>query len=258
MGKILEVKNLNSCGFTNFSINFDKKGFYTILGCNGSGKTNLLKCIYNFDRYNIDLFFNGRKMKKSDLSKIGFLFEYYEVFFTRRTLMEELNLQLNGISENQKEKIIEQVCDNLDIKELLNCPIVHLSAGEKQIVAFVREIIKEPEILFIDESFSMVDSCMKNKIFSYLKKMNENNNLTVVHITHNVEDVFYGKSIIVFADNTVVANGKVNEVLLQENIFKKYNLQLPFIVDLSNKLKYYDLIDDVVFDENELIDLIWN
>ena len=75
-----------------------------------------------------------------------------------------------------------------------------------------------------------------------LVDLNNTDGLTVINITHNSEELLYGTDIVILNKGKIVDNGETKEVLRHEKSFKKNGLELPFVVDLSYKLKYVILI----------------
>lgn len=94
----------------------------------------------------------------------------------------------------------------------------------------------------------------KMKIFKLLKKQN----ISYINVTSNVEDAIYSDYILVYDGNKLVLEGNRNEVLKEEKTLKRLGYGLPFVVDLSIQLNYYDIFNKVYYDLDELVRALWN
>ena len=94
----------------------------------------------------------------------------------------------------------------------------------------------------------------KMKIFKLLKKQN----ISYINVTSNVEDAKYSDYIFVYDGNKLVLEGNRNEVLKEEKTLKRLGYGLPFVVDLSIQLNYYDIFNKVYYDLDELVRALWN
>lgn len=94
----------------------------------------------------------------------------------------------------------------------------------------------------------------KMEIFKLLKKQN----ISYINVTSNVEDALYSDYIFVYDGNKLVLEGNRNEVLKEEKTLKRLGYGLPFVVDLSIQLNYYDIFNKVYYDLDELVGALWN
>ena len=145
----------------------------------------------------------------------------------------------------------------MKIEDLLDREPHTLSGGEKQLVSLATALITEPKILIIDEALSMVDSYDRDRIYKVLKKINENNKMTIINVTHDVDEVLYGKKIVLLSKGNIIDYASTKKILSDEKKFNELKLDIPFIVDLSNKLKYYELIDKMYLNMKDLVNDLW-
>lgn len=94
----------------------------------------------------------------------------------------------------------------------------------------------------------------KMEIFKLLKKQN----ISYINVTSNIEDTIYSDYIFVYDGNKLVLEGNRNEVLKEEKTLKRLGYGLPFVVDLSIQLNYYDIFNKVYYDLDELVGALWN
>ena len=103
----------------------------------------------------------------------------------------------------------------------------------------------------------MVDSMSKLNMLKLLRKIKKDFNVTILNITHDIEESIYGDDIFVINNGKVVVHDSKKNVYKQEKLLNKLGFELPFMVSLSNKLSYYDLLDKVIYDMEDMVDLLW-
>ena len=265
MGKIVEIENFsftytNRPIFTNLKLTLTSGNIYTLLGPTGSGKSTLARILigleYSHDYVKVDgKFLNPKNIE--EIRKVAKLVTDFERdSFVTDTVFKELAFELKCKGVLNPTNEVKAIAKKYGVDAYLTRRLSSLSDGEAQIVAFLAALITKPKLLILDEAFSQVDRKTKDKIFKLLKdEMKEG--LTILHITHNPEDVFYGNQVILLGEGEVVFLGPVKEALQQEKDFKEHQLELPLIADLSNKLRYYDKIKGIEISEKKLVDELW-
>ena len=129
----------------------------------------------------------------------------------------------------------------------------HKTVTEQNLLNILIAINLKPEILILDDVLNNIDLNIKKEIIELIKKKK----ITLINITNNMEESLYTDNIIILNDGKIVANSKTMTILKKEKLLKQNKLTLPFMIDLSNKLKFYDLIDEQITDMNEMVDTIW-
>lgn len=241
-----------------------KRGSYTsIIGANGSGKTTLVNLLLGLlksdNKIMIDHLLLCPNNIKTIRNKMTVVFEHPVESFIGQTVLEEITLKLKKQNKSEleiKEKISE-ISQFLGSEKLLGKNVHSLSMGEQQLISFVSAVAISPDILILDEAFTMIDKIRKKKIFEYLKKINGQNHITILNITHDLDDSLYGDDILLLHDGNVKLHGTKEEVLKQEAILKKAGLKLPFLADLSIRLMYYGILDHMILDIDEMVNTIW-
>lgn len=115
------------------------------------------------------------------------------------------------------------------------------------------EMFPSKRVIF-NESLSSLSNKEKKEMFDLLDKQNIN----YVNVTSNIEDALFGDYIIVYDEDMKVLEGNKEVVLKNEKLLKKLGFGVPFVVDLSIQLMYYDILDKVYFDVDNLLEALWN
>lgn len=257
---ILEIKDLDYKNiFSKLNLNVKEGDFICISGSTSCGKTTLIKIISGIYESNIKVFDMELNRNLKEIRKnIGIVFENPEDYFVAESVSEEIIFTLENLQVDKTiiEKRLNDVSNLLNINELLNLNPHSLSGGEKELVALAAALINNPKLLLIDGSFNMVEELKKQEIFEILKKLNKENKLTIIYTTNNLEDSLFAKELVLI-DKKVVLKEKISKAFEDEEIFKKLKLELPFMASLSNKLKYYNLIDKTYLNMDKLVNELW-
>lgn len=267
MHNAIEIKNL-TFGYGNYKV-FNKlnlvikeKRFVTILGASGSGKSTLANILVGLVNANGKIIVDGiclcDENKKNIRKQMGIVFENPDQQFVTDLVYDELVFALECLDYN-KEDIdikINRVIELIGITDLLKRRINSLSLGQKQLVALAVAIANNPKILIMDEGLSNIDNYYRDIILKILNILCKRG-MTIVNITSNADDSIYGTDIVIINQGEVVLNKTLLRAYKEEKVFINSGINLPFIVDLSLKLNYYDLVNKVYTDNKSLVDDIW-
>ncbi len=266
MKNIISIKNLsffydNRVVFDDLSLDIRKGKWITLIGNNGGGKSTLIKLmlgLYKFDGKILVDDLDVQKDIKEIRKRVGVVFNNTNYNFALDCVDDELEFSLRNLnlSETTIKKRKLRMINDLNLNGIINYNPTDLSDGEKQLVAIATALIINPQILILDESLEMLDFKQRENVLKVIKDYHKDG-MTVINITQNIDDTLLGDDVIVLDNGKVMLNGSKEAVLSNEHVFKSLNLELPFIVDLSTKLKYYGLIDKLYFDMEELVDDIW-
>jgi len=197
----------------NFSVN--KGEFVSFIGESGSGKTTFLKCLAGLEKINSGkITLNNRVLDdkttfvKPNHRKIGFIFQDYPLF-PHLSVLENLKINL----DEEYEKNIKYYVELTGLDNLLNRYPHELSGGEQQRVCITRALIREPDLLLMDEPFSNLDVSIKSKIQSEVYKILKSTNTTTILVTHDIKDTFdISDRILVFKAGIVQQYDKPEEM----------------------------------------------
>ena len=260
MKKIIEIKKLNvSLNKNKVFSNFDlciSKGMTSIIGTSASGKTTLAKVLAGLIQSD-NVIISDLQQNKENLVKIRKKMAVIlnEFDFIAETVLDELTFGMENLclSKNQMDKKIKIITDIFDIKEIIEMDPNELTLEQKTITKISSFLLMEPKIIVLDDVLQNISQSRKIKLLKYL----EENEMSLVNITSNMEEILLTEDLIVIDKGKIVLEGKTTLVLNEEKILKRLGFNLPFITDLSKQLISYELIKKVYYDQNELVGELW-
>ena len=205
-----------------------------IVGKTGAGKSTIIKLLLrDFDHYNGDITIGGRDIRDysldSLLSAIGYVPQDNFLFST--TIRDNIRFSDPTISQEEVEKAAKIADIHGDIMEMVNGYDtetgergVSLSGGQKQRVAIARAVIKNPELMILDDSLSAVDAKTEEEILSGLRDLRDDQ--TKIIIAHRISSLMHADEILVLEDGKIAERGTHVELLNNEGWYKEmYNKQ---------------------------------
>ena len=222
-----------------------KKGAYvSLLGHNGSGKSTLGKLIVGllpFEKGNISV--SNLTLNKETVSQIrnkaAIVFQNPDNQFIGITVEDDIafSLENRNIPRDEMAIKVKDYARKVGMEPYLNKEPAYLSGGQKQRVAIADALVINPEILILDEATSMLDPKGKSDILELINKMRlDNPDLTIISITHDVEEAYLSDEVIILEKGEIVATGNPKEIFLNKELVDKYHLDIPFEVSLKEKL----------------------
>ena len=248
--------------FNGLNMEIEKGKITSIIGPNGSGKSTLVKILIGLYNYNGTIKINDILLLKDNIKEIrksvGVVFTNPDNQFVAETVMDDIAFTLENMNYKKKDirKKIEEITKYLGIYDILEYNPHDLNSNQKQLVSLASALVHDPKILILDEALTMLDPFDKEKILNVLKELNDKG-LTILNISHDIEDTLISDKIYVLNEGKIVLSGTKEEVYKEENILHNLGFELPFMVELSNRLMFYDLIDHVIYDMEEMVDNLW-
>ena len=178
------IRNLN------FSV--EEGDIVSFIGESGSGKTTFLKCLAGLEKINSgSIILNGKTLNDKSTfitpnkRKIGFVFQDYPLF-PHLNVLENIKINLD---RNYYSKI-DYILELTNIKDLCGRFPDQLSGGEQQRACIARALVREPDLLLLDEPFSNLDSNIKSTIQDEIQKIIKETKTTTILVTHDIKDTF--------------------------------------------------------------------
>ncbi|MDT2757131.1 energy-coupling factor ABC transporter ATP-binding protein [Enterococcus asini] len=243
-----------------------KKGeWVAIIGHNGSGKSTLAKTINglllpqsgsvqvgNLD-LNEDNIWEIRKM-------VGMVFQNPDNQFVGSTVEDDVAFGM----ENQgipREEMIERVSDALEQVRMTDFKTrepARLSGGQKQRVAIAGVVALSPDIIILDEATSMLDPEGREEVIATIKKIKDRNNLTVLSITHDIDEAANANRVLVMKEGRLIDEGTPEKIFSAGPKLVELGLDLPFPEKLKAALKERGVtVPAEYLTEEGMVDWLW-
>lgn len=264
LGSVFEKKALD-----NINLSIDEGEFIAIIGHTGSGKSTLVQHLNGLIKAtsgnilidNVDITKKGTKL--TDIrKKVGLVFQYPEYQLFEETIERDVafgpsNQGLEGEELKLRVKdAIETV--GLNYEEYKDKSPFELSGGQKRRVAIAGVLAMDPKVLILDEPTAGLDPAGRDEILGEIKKVYEKKNITIILVSHSMEDVAkLAKRIIVMNDAKVYMDGTPREIFKREDELVKAGLGIPQITSFMRKLKKKgaDIKDDCITVEEAKIEI---
>ena len=234
----IEIQNLQKSYGTrtvikDISLTIENGSRVVILGPSGAGKTTLLRLIAGLETVSMgQISFDDTNKNVAMIFQNGCLFEHAKV-------KDNITLGLKKLGYTKEEinnKLIE-VASLLHIESLLDRYPVSLSAGEKQRVGIARAIIRNPSVLLLDEPFSNLDEELSFALKRDLLKMQESLNMTMIVVTHNIEEAFFfSEKIGLLKDGILLEYNSIEKILDKPSCMDSLLFLFPDINRLNGKI----------------------
>ena len=261
---IIEINDLNYLNvFSDFSTSFEKNKLTTISGPNNCGKTLLLKILSKKIKTDSDIEINNININDYKITEYNRLVKSViplEEDFINDTVEEELQFIVDRLFLNKEEKNnrIKSVIKNLYLSGIRKKEIKELNDKEFILLQLATSIITVPKILLVDDLSPYLTTEEVKKIVIYLKSIINKYDITVIINSLRLEDVIETDKIVIINNSKVILEGNPIDILQKDNILNKAGIKVPFMIDLSVKLKDYNLIDEVELDMNRMTNKLWN
>lgn len=244
--------------------------FITILGPNGSGKSTLARMlngllvpthgevIINNGVENIDTK-DAKKKIWAVRRNIGVVFQNPDNQIVGNTVEEDIAFSLEnyGIEPTEIRERIDEVLATLDMDELKTHDPNYLSGGQKQKVAIAGVVALKPKVIIFDEATSMLDPEGKKELLSVMQKLNKEEKITIIQITHSIEEALLSDRIIIISNGEIVTDDTAEAVLNNRELLQTNGLEVPLPVEISYRLssKGYKIKSQLRYEE--LIEELW-
>ncbi len=227
------------------SLKFPDKGMVFLLGKSGSGKSTLLNLLGGLDNYNSgEIIIKGVSSKNFRQSHfdsyrntyVGFIFQEYNVldeFTVGANIALAIELQNRKATDEEINAILKEV----DLEGFGDRKPNELSGGQKQRVAIAGVMAMQPKCIIFDESTAMLDPLGRKEVMNSIIKLNREKNITVVMITHYMDEASMADRIVVLNDGALLLDGTPSEVFEQEKTLVDCGLAIPQCTEVVHRLR---------------------
>ena len=245
-----------------FNLDIKKGEFVAIIGHNGSGKSTLSK---NLNAILVptsgDINIKGMNTKDEkylwDIRQTaGMVFQNPDNQIVA-TIVEEVvafGCENLGIPSEEIRLRVDEALKNVDMYDLRERQPHLLSGGQKQRVAIAGIIAMRPECIIFDEATAMLDPSGRQEVMNTIKRLNKEYNITVLHITHFMEEAVEADRVIVMEKGKLALEGTPREVFSNVTRLKEIGLDVPYMTELAHLLKEDGLdIRDNILTVDEMV-----
>ena len=226
-------------------ISVQKGEFVVILGHNGSGKSTFARHINALlEPSGGTLWIQGMNTKEEDKiwlirQKAGMIFQNPDNQMIASVVEEDVAFGPENLGM-QPERIrasVKEALEAVGMMEYRKSAPTRLSGGQKQRIAIAGVLAMKPECIVLDEPTAMLDPKGRKEVMKTLWKLNKEDRMTVIHITHYMEEAVNADRIIVMDHGKVVLEGTPRQVFTEVELLKQYGLDVPQMTELAYRLR---------------------
>ena len=243
-----------------------KKGdFIAVLGANGSGKSTLAKHI-NAILYPTEgsVWVNGMNTAEDknlwDIRQsAGMVFQNPDNQIIATVVEEDVGFgpENLGVPTQEIWQRVEKSLEAVGMLEFRHMSPNKLSGGQKQRVAIAGIMAMKPECIILDEPTAMLDPNGRKEVIATIRELNEKENVTVILITHHMDEVIYADKVFVMEHGRVVMEGTPREIFSRVEDIKNFRLDVPQVTELAYELKRAGLpVPEGILSVDELVGAI--
>jgi energy-coupling factor transport system ATP-binding protein len=243
-----------------------KKGEFTaVLGHNGCGKSTLAKHLNAILLpTGGTVYIDGINTKDEDKvfdirQRVGMVFQNPDNQIVTTIVEEDVAFALEnlGVEPHEMRKRVDEALKAVNMYEYREHAPHQLSGGQKQRIAIAGVIAMRPEFIVLDEPTAMLDPQGRKEVIATIRRLNQEYGISVVLITHYMDEAVKADRVIVMDDGRTVMDGTPKEVFLRVEELKKLGLDVPQVTELVWELKKSGLdIDSDVINEEECVNAL--
>ena len=240
---------VNTRALRGVDVTIERGSFVVILGHNGSGKSTLAKT------FNAVLLPSGGKvyvegMDTMDESllleirrRVGMVFQNPDNQIVANVVEEDVAFAPEnlGVPSDEIRKRVDDALEAVGMSKYVKHAPHLLSGGQKQRIAIAGVLAMKPECIVLDEATAMLDPIGRREVLAAVEKLNREQGITVVLITHHMEECIGADRVIVLSNGAVVADGAPKQVFSQVDLLKREGLTAPVTVRLLHALRAHGM-----------------
>ena len=246
------------------SLDMHQGEWIAVVGHNGSGKSTLARLMIGLlfpQEGTVSLF--GNALTEENLwdkrSQMGMVFQNPDNQFVGATVQDDVAFALenNGIPFEEMTVRVREALAQVKMERFLDHEPQHLSGGQKQRVAIAGALALRPRLLILDEATSMLDPQGREEVIRVILELREKTGLSVISITHDLEEALLADRIIVMNRGRKFAEGTPPEVFARGEELTSLGLDLPFAARMTGLLRERGLELEETMSERKLVESLW-
>ncbi|MCM3719782.1 energy-coupling factor ABC transporter ATP-binding protein [Fictibacillus phosphorivorans] len=273
MENIISVKDVTffypgeeTATLKNVSLDVYKGEWLSIVGHNGSGKSTLAKLLNGLllpheGTVNVSDYVTSREDDIWEIRRqVGMVFQNPDNQFVGTSVKDDIAFGLEnfGVPRDEMIKRINESVQRVGMEAFLDQEPHQLSGGQKQRVAIAGILAQKPSVIVLDEATSMLDPIGRIEVMETVRELNQNEGITVISITHDLEEALSADRVVVMKMGEKAAEGVPDAIFQQRDLLKSAGLDLPFSLKLSEALRRQGVeLDRGYLTQEELVDALW-
>ena len=272
MNTLLKVSNLtfsyekdSPLVLKNVDLEIEKGSFTAILGHNGCGKSTLAKhfngiLLPSGGSVYVCGFDTADEEKLLDIRKnVGMVFQNPDNQLIATVVDEDVAFALEnlGIEHSEMVKRVDEALEAVGMSEYKHHAPHRLSGGQKQRVAIAGIIAMKPQCIIMDEPTAMLDPKGRKEVMATIERLRDNENVTVVLITHYMDEAVRADRVVVMDDGKVLVDGTPEYVFQNVGLLHSVSLDVPQATELMYRLRAHDIkVPISVLNENDCVNIL--
>ena len=275
MEPIIQIKNVTKTfigkdnqveALKGISLDINKGDIYGIIGMSGAGKSTLVRCLNYLEKPTTGTVVvedqDLSTLTEAELRKvrtgIAMIFQHFNLLMQRSVLDNVcFPMEIVGVKKQAARKRAMELLEIVGLKEKADAYPSQLSGGQKQRVAIAGVVAMEPKCIVFDEPTAMLDPNGRKEVIATAHELNKKKGVTIILITHYMEEVVYADHVYVMEKGKVVMDGTPREIFSRVDELKKYRLDVPQVTLVADELKKAGLdIPDGILTREELVNAL--
>ncbi|WGE46117.1 ABC transporter ATP-binding protein [Actinobacillus equuli subsp. haemolyticus] len=224
-------------------LSLEKGKVYTVLGPNGAGKSSLLKTIFGEIGYKGQIHYADQTLHKRAISawrkRIGYMPQDTQVDASLTALEVILLGRMEALNMHVSDELLTEVAtimQKLGIAHLAHQDVMQLSGGQRQMVMFAQVLLRQPEILLLDEPVSALDMHHQINLLEHVCQYTQQNNLITIMVLHDLSlAAQFSDQVILLGNGKLQAFGDAKQVLQADLIRQLYNVEIEILYDSTGQ-----------------------
>jgi len=250
----------------NVSLSIKEGEFIAILGHNGSGKSTIAKLMNGLlipaeGKVYVDNMDTEEEDKIWDIrQKAGMIFQNPDNQIVATIVEEDVAFgpENQGIPPKEIRKRVDEALEIVEMNSYKKHAPHLLSGGQKQRVAIAGILAMEPDCIIFDEPTAMLDPVGRKEVMKTIKKLNKEENKTIVHITHYMDEAVEADRILVMEKGQIILEGTPKEIFSQVEKVKELGLDVPQVTELAYELRKEGIdVPKDILTIDELVMALW-
>ena len=245
------------------SLEIAEGAFVALVGHNGSGKSTLAKLlnglltptagrvlVYGVDTSDEKKIFDVR-------SSVGMVFQNPDNQMSATNVEDDIAFGPENLGVPREEiiKRVDWALEKVGMSEFRHATPFKMSGGQKQRLAIAGVLAIRPRVMVLDESTAMLDPKGRDEVMAVIKQLNREEKMTVIHITHYMDEALEADRLIVMNDGKIVLDGKPADVFKEYKLLTKIKLGVPYVTQLAVTLAKAGMdVDPRITDEEALVE----